>query len=84
MSDINDRDRGLHRHDNPPQGEEQEAVTGRPNDTPLRGEETHAVPNSTLAERAKARTKAATKQVDAGQTEDKAVASSQTKSRTRK
>lgn len=61
--------------------EEAEAVTGRENDTPLRGEDTFAVPNTTLADRAKARSKTDAKQVSEDDTEDKAVASSQTKAR---
>lgn len=61
-----------HRHgEADPEGwEEQEAVTGRENDTPLRGEDTPAVPNSTLASRAKAR--GSFKRVD--DAENKAVA----------
>lgn len=67
-----------HRHDDPPAGaEEQKAVTGRPPDTPQRGTDKPAVPNSTFAERAKARTSQAdTKQVTADEAENKAVAPS--------
>ena len=52
-----ERDRSLHRHGDPDPSEwdEAQAVTGRENDTPLRGEDTPAVPNSTLASRAKER-----------------------------
>lgn len=67
------RDRGLHRHSEPPKGEEQPTVTGRPNDLG------HIVPqvaldNSTLASRAKAR-QANEKAVSADEddVEDKAV-----------
>lgn len=35
--------------------DEQPTVTDRPNDTPLRGEDSYAVENSTLASRAQAR-----------------------------
>lgn len=75
-----------HRHGDPDSSkwEEAPAVTDRPNDTPLREKEKPAVANSTLAERAKARQAAETKQVDAeSETEDKAVTSASTK-RTRK
>lgn len=67
-----------HRHDSPPQGDEQEAVTGRANDTPLRGEDKPAVPNSTFAERAKA-AKPTAKKVDADDTQNKAVSSARKK-----
>jgi len=56
--------------------EEQQAVTDRPNDTPLTGDIKPAVPNSTFAERAKAATKTTAKAVDSGDTENKAVRSS--------
>lgn len=67
------RDRGLHRHGDPDpdKWDEAEAVTGRPNDLGNRGTDKPALPNSTLASRAKARTDE--KQVDAEQVEDRAV-----------
>jgi hypothetical protein len=72
----------FHRHGepDPSKWDEQEAVTGRPNDTPLRGEDEPAVPNSTLAERAGARQRSE-KRVDAEtkDTENKAVTSALTK-----
>ena len=50
-----ERDRGLHRHGEPDvtKWDEAASVTGRDNDTPLRGDDTWAVPNSTFAQRAK-------------------------------
>lgn len=72
-----------HRHEpDPSKWEEKEAVTGRPNDTPLRGEDKPAVPNSTLAERAKARTKQVEK--DQEQVENKAVTSAAKKAPAKK
>jgi hypothetical protein len=67
-----------HRHGtaDPSQWDEAPTVTDRPNDTPLRGEDKPAVPNSTFGERAKA----TAKQVDSAVAEDKAVGSSETKS----
>lgn len=75
---------GRHKAD-PSNWDEQEAVTGRPNDTPLRGEDKPAVPNSTLAERAKAR-KASTKQVDKSEetVEDKQVTKAPKKAASKK
>jgi hypothetical protein len=65
-----------HRHEQSDENwEEADAKTGRENDTPLRGEDKPAVPNSTMAERAKLRGgKADAKQVEKATAEDKAVA----------
>lgn len=67
-----------HRHGDPDPSkwDEGESVTDRPNDTPLRGVDEPAVPNSTLASRAKAR-KVGAKQVDKDEdaVENKAVTS---------
>lgn len=70
-----------HRHGDPDpsQWQEAEAVTDRPPDTPQRGEDSYAVPNSTFADRAKAAAKA----VASGDAEDKAVSSASTKTRSR-
>jgi hypothetical protein len=66
-----------HRHEQSDENwEEADAVTGRENDTPLRGDDKYAVPNSTMAERAKAR-KPAAKQVEKAAGENKAVAPKQ-------
>jgi hypothetical protein len=72
------------RHEQTPDGwEKADAVTGRPNDTPIR-EDAWAVPNSTLASRAKAAKRgpkpeddAETKQVQAA--ENKRVGRASTK-----
>lgn len=77
-----ERDRGLHRHGDPDPSkwDEQPAVTGRANDTPLRDVEEHAVPNTTLAERAAARRRPSDeKAVDPATTENKAVRAKDTK-----
>ena len=65
MPQAEERDRSLHRHGDPDPSEwdEAQAVTGRDNDTPLRGEDTYAVPNTTFAERSKAKQSAETKAV---------------------
>lgn len=52
--------------------EEKEAVTDRPNDIPLRGVDTPALPNSTLSDRAKARSKSE-KRIEGDSAENKAV-----------
>jgi hypothetical protein len=68
----------LHRHEgDPSQWEEADVKTDRTNDTPLRGEDAPAVPNSTLAERAKS-----VKQVDkaSDNVEDKKVTRARKKS----
>lgn len=56
----------------PSNWDEQTAVTARPNDTPLRGVDKPAVPNSSFADRAKARA-AGSKAVDSADAENKAV-----------
>lgn len=67
----------FHRHDDPVTGaEEQPAVTDRPNDTPMRGTDKPAVPNSTFGERQTAR--AGSKAVESDQAENKAVSSRST------
>lgn len=62
----------FHRHGepDPSKWQEAEAVTDRPNDTPLRGDDVYAVPNTTMADRRKARD---VKQVKSEDVEDKAV-----------
>lgn len=62
--------------------EEAEAVTGRPNDIPIKEPEPAPLGgNSTFADRAKARQKQDVKQVDADEAEDKAVSRASTKAR---
>lgn len=63
--------------------EEAQAVTGRPNDVPIREPEQAPLGgNSTLASRAAARKQVGRKQVDAeSNTEDKSVSSASTKRR---
>lgn len=62
-----------HRHGSDPgDWEEQPTVTGRPNDTPLRGEDKPAVPNSTFGQRAKSQA-ANEKAVAPDDTENKSV-----------
>lgn len=75
------------RHEQTSEGwEEAQAVTGRPNDTPIRDPEPAPLGgNSTLASRARTRQKdEKTKQVDESDAEDKAVTSAATKTRARK
>lgn len=69
-----------HRHDEPVSGaDEQKAVTGRPNDTPLRGTDKPAVPNSTFASRAQSRpAQQEAKAVQPEDAENKAVDSRRT------
>ena len=60
----------LHRHGTDAgEWDDQPTVTERPNDTPLRGEDTPAVPNSTFGTRAKSATTA----VESDDAENKAV-----------
>lgn len=74
-----------HRHEvDDSSWEEAEAVTSRTPDTPQRGTDTPAVPNSTFAERAKAANTTTTKAVDSVDAEDKAVSSAAIKGRTRR
>lgn len=63
-----------HRHGgpDPSKWDEQPTVTDRPNDTPMRGEETYAVPNSTFGSRAKSSGTSA-KAVESDEAENKAV-----------
>lgn len=62
--------------------DEAQAVTGRPNDIPIRDPEPAPLGgNSTLTSRAKARQSADRKKVAADDAEDKSVQSAQTKSR---
>ena len=56
------------------------AVTGRANDLPI-VERDPALPNTTFAERAKARAGASRKKVDGDDAEDKAVSRASTKSK---
>lgn len=61
--------------------EEARAVTGRPNDIPVRDPEPAPLGgNSTFSERAKARSGRGAKAVDQGDVEDKSVGSSERKS----
>lgn len=75
---------GRHEPGDPSKAEQAVAVTGRPPDTPQRGVDEPAVPNSTFAERSKAR-RAGAKAVDADdeKAENKAVSGSQTTTKRR-
>lgn len=67
-------DQTFHRHEQRTENwEEAEPKTDRPNDTPLRGEDKPAVPNSTLASRAKARQGSKKVSKDTAEVEDKKV-----------
>jgi hypothetical protein len=74
MADQEQQENQTTAEPDPSKWDEQQAVTGRPNDTPLQ-ETDPALPNSTFAERAKAAKKAEAKAVDRDTAENKAVRS---------